>query len=438
MRTQMKLLILLFTAFSFTTTFANDFDLLWSSYLGGSNNDEITNVQADKDGNIYVLGFTKSTNYPTTNGAYQKSNGGDNDIFITKYDKDMTVVWSTFIGGSGREIIQNMAISEDAIWIVGETLSGNYPTTKNAISRNFYGGSGDIIITKFSLNGEMLYSTYFGGGGYDYAAAIVIDSDKNVWITGRTNGGDFVTTKNALKKDLDGAYDSYILKISDNGELLYSSLIGGEKSDYGLSISYSKVDNQVAISGFTDSEIFPKKGTPLQAAKIGGQDQYDNYLCIFDINGSLNWSSFYGGLGQDYPLNIRYDNQGNLVVHIYTTSDNLITDKNSYFRYNAGKIDNYLMKLDRDKKIVWSSYYGGTSVDGEDNIFHKFGDMVIDKYDNIYLSAFTKSTDFPTSKNAKFTKLSGVEDCFFAKWSYEGELLYSSYLGGSNIDEGRS
>ena len=434
----MKLIIILFTLIAFNTTYSSEFDLLWSSYIGGNNNDEITNVQSDKDGNIYVLGFTKSTNYPTTSGAYQKSSSGDNDIFLTKYDGKMNIVWSTYIGGKSREIIQNMAISDKAIWIVGETVSSSYPTTINAISKSFYGGSGDIIITKLSLDGNMLYSTYFGGGGYDYAAAVTIDSDDNVWITGRTNSGNFKTTKNAMRSNLEGAYDSYILKVSDSGELLYSSLIGGELSDYGLSISYSKVDNQVAISGFTDSKSFPNKGATLQPAKIGGQDQYDNYITIFDIDGKLNWSSYYGGIGQDYPLNIKYDTKGNLLVHIYTTSSNLIVDNNSFFRYSSGNIDNYLMKLSRDKKIVWSSYFGGSNADGEDNIFHKFGDLDIDKNDNIYLSAFTKSKDFPTTNNAKFKNLKGSEDCYFAKWSYEGELLYSSFLGGSKLDEGRS
>ncbi|PKL80771.1 MAG: hypothetical protein CVV25_03465, partial [Ignavibacteriae bacterium HGW-Ignavibacteriae-4] len=418
--------------------YSQEENLLYSSYIGGNNNDEIKNVLSDKDGNIYVMGFTKSTDYPTTIGAYQKSHGGDIDIFITKYDKYMTVVWSTFIGGNSRDIAHNMVISDEAIWIVGETLSNNYPTTYNAIARNFFGGSGDIIITKFSLNGELLYSTYFGGEGYDPAAGVTIDSDKNIWVLGRTNSTNFRTTSNASKWDLDGAYDSYILKISDNGKLLYSSLIGGENSDFGLSISYSKVDNQVAISGFTDSKYFPLKGTPLQAIKIGGNDQFDNYLSVFNIDGGLEWSSYFGGNGQDYPVTIKYDNKGNLVVHIYTTSVNLVTDNNSYFRYNAGKIDNYLMKLDRNKKIAWSSYYGGTNVDGQDNIFHKYGDMAIDKNDNIYLSAFTTSNDLPITQNAKFNKLNGSEDAYFAKWSYEGELLYSSYLGGSNIDEGRS
>ena len=434
----MKKIIILFALLIYSTSYSSDFDLLWSSYIGGNNNDEIKNIVSDKDGNIYVMGFTKSTNYPTTKDAFQYSHGGDIDIFLTKYDKNMTIVWSTFVGGNSRDIAHGMAITDKAIWIVGETLSSNYPTTKDAISRNNFGGSGDIIMTKFSLDGAMLYSTYYGASGYDPAAGVTTDSDNNVWVIGRTNSADFKTTKNAMRSNLEGAYDAFILKVSDSGQLLYSSLVGGELSDFGLSISYSKVDNQVAISGFTDSKSFPNKGATLQPAKIGGQDKNDLFISIFDIDGSLNWSSYYGGIGQDYPVNIRYDSQGNLISQIFTTGNDLITDKNSFFRNNAGKIDNYLMKMDRNKKIVWSSYYGGSDADGEDNIYHKYGDLGIDKNDNIYLSAFTKSSDFPTTTDAKFKNLKGTEDCYFAKWSYEGELLYSSYLGGSKLDEGRS
>jgi len=419
-------------------SYSYDFDLIWSSYTGGNSNDEIKNIQSDKAGNIYVIGFTKSTNYPTTKNAYQETNSGDIDIFITKYDKNMNVVWSTYIGGNNREIVHNMAVSDEAIWFVGETLSNDYPTTSNAISRNFSGGSGDIIATKLSLDGEMLYSTYFGGQGYDPAAGMTIDADNNIWVTGRTNSNNFRTTTNSMKSNLDGVYDSYILKISNSGELLYSTLLGSENSDYGLSISYSETDNQVAVSGFTDSKSYPIMGTPLKPEKIGDQNQFDTFISIFNIDGSLNWSSLFGGNGQDYPVTIKYDNQGNLVVHIYTTSDNLVTDKNSYYQNKSGLIDNYLMKLDRDKQIVWSSYFGGNNIDGQDNIFHKYGDLTIDEYDNIYLSAFTRSTDFPTTTDAIFNTLNGSEDCFFAKWSYEGKLLYSSFLGGSNIDGGRS
>ena len=434
----MKIIILLISILSYSTTYSNEFELSWSSYLGGNNDDEIKNIESDKNGDIYVVGYTKSIDYPTTNDAFQKSHGGDIDIFITKYDKNMSVVWSTFLGGNNRDIVHKIGITEDALWIVGETLSNNYPTTSNAISKNYLGGSGDIILSKFSLNGQMLYSTYYGGEGYDPAAGMAIDSDDNLWVTGRTNSNNFRTTPNAMKSNLDGNYDSYILKVSKNGELLYCSLIGGENSDYGFSVSFSETDNQVAISGFTESKNYPIKGTTLQPSKYGGQNQFDIFISIFNIDGSLNWSSLFGGSGQDYPVTIKYDSQGNLITHIYTTSNDLVTNKNSYYQYNFGKIDNYLMKIDRDKNISWSSYFGGAGVDGEDNIFHKFGDMVIDKYDNIYLSAFTRSTDLPVSSNSKFNKLNGTLDCYFAKWSYEGELLFSSYLGGSNFDEGRS
>ncbi len=194
----MKHLFTIVFLFFSLNAYSQEDNLLYSSYVGGSSTDEIKNVHTDKENNIYVVGFTKSIDYPTTNDAFQKSHGGDIDIFITKYDENMSLVWSTFLGGNSRDIVHNMAVSDNAIWIVGETLSGNYPTTSNAISKKFMGGSGDIIVSKLSLDGQLLYSTYFGGQEYDPAAGMAIDSNKNIWITGRTNSNNFRTTTNAI------------------------------------------------------------------------------------------------------------------------------------------------------------------------------------------------------------------------------------------------
>lgn len=418
--------------------FSESLSLKWSSYFGGSLNEEITKVKADGLGNTYIVGYTESDDYPTTPNAFQRGKRGNYDIFLTKLDKNQNIVWSTYFGGSSREISQNFIVTDNAIWVVGETISSDYPSTNDAVTKYFIGGSGDIIIAKFSLDGDLQYSTYFGGGGYDYAADITEDSEGNVWLTGRTNSSDFNVTNDAAKKSITGAYDTYIIKLSNTGKLLYSSLLGGSLSDYGLSINFSKKLNQVVVVGFTDSDDYPITGNAIQSSKIGTQDEYDGFVSFFNLNTSLEWSSYLGGFGNDFPLNTAFDNDDNLILRFYTTSYNLPVSINAFQKKLKGNINNYLVKISEDKNIVWATYLGGSLTDGADNILHKFGGLSVDKNNNILLTGFTDSKDFPTTKNSFSETNSSLEDSYFSKFDENGVLLYSTYLGGQNNDEGRS
>lgn len=434
----MKRYLILLLFISSINLYSENNTLKWSSYIGGNNNDEITSVKTDEFGNYYILGITSSTNYPTTANAFQKYNNGQSDIFITKFDKNNNIIWSTYLGGRAADAPHNFIITKNAIWVIGESVSTDYPITNDAITNYFMGGSGDIIVAKFSLEGTLLFSSYFGGRGYDAAADLTVDNEENVWITGRTNSDDFRTTNDAIKNSLSGNYDSFLLKISSNGQLLYSSLLGGNLSDYGLGISYSEKLNQIALIGFTDSGNYPIVGNALQNNKIGSQDEFDGYISIFSQKTKLIWSSFLGGFGNDYPFNIAFDQDGNLILRCYTTSSNLPVSANAFQRKLKGTVSNYLLKISPDKDMVWATYFGGSLTDGADNFLHKFGGITIDSKNNILITGYTNSSDFPITPNAYSPTKSSGNDCYFSEFNKDGELLYSSFLGGQNYDEGRS
>ncbi|OGW07471.1 MAG: hypothetical protein A2W75_04205 [Nitrospinae bacterium RIFCSPLOWO2_12_39_15] len=128
--------------------------LLASTFIGGVNMDFANTITADSLGNIYIAGFTNSSDYPTTTGSYDPSHNGENDVFISKLNGALTnLLSSTFIGGSGSEIAYGMAIFSDNIYIyiAGETNSSNYPTTSGAYEE-LYTSSYDVFISKLDTN----------------------------------------------------------------------------------------------------------------------------------------------------------------------------------------------------------------------------------------------------------------------------------------------
>src|SRR5262249_14729221 len=140
----------------------------YSTYLGGTGDDNGLEVALDSSGNAYAAGVTSSTNFPTTAGAYQTTLGGSNDAFVTKLDSTGSgLVWSTYLGGSGDDTGFGLALdSSSNVYVAGGTSSTNFPTTADAFQTTHLNGSGsqEMYVTALRSDGStLLYSTYFGG-----------------------------------------------------------------------------------------------------------------------------------------------------------------------------------------------------------------------------------------------------------------------------------
>ena len=167
--------------------------LIYSTYLGGSGSDQTSAIAVDSSGNAYMTGFTSSRDDFPTKDPYQATNGGANDVFLTKLNPTgNALVYSTYIGGSGSD--QGCAIAVDSSGnphIAGETSSTDFPTQDPYQATNA-GGTHDAFITKFNSSGSnLVYSTYLGGGNTDSAGAIAIDSSGNTYVAGYTESTDF-------------------------------------------------------------------------------------------------------------------------------------------------------------------------------------------------------------------------------------------------------
>ena len=194
--------------------------LVYSTYLGGSNNDDGKGIAVDLTGNAYVTGDTDSSNFPTTAGAFQTTLGGDGgDAFVTKLNPaGSALIYSTYLGGSGLD--RGLGVAVDAsgnAYVTGDTRSTNFPTTAGAFQTTL-DGFADAFVTKLNPTGSaLIYSTYLGGISFDEGLGIAVDSSGNAYVTGDTTSADFPTTTGAFQASAGGALDVFVAKFAEIG-----------------------------------------------------------------------------------------------------------------------------------------------------------------------------------------------------------------------------
>ena len=186
-------------------------ELLWSVKLGSPDEDELVGIDVDRTGNVYITGVTKSNQFPTLN-ASQPARSGNDDAFVAKFNSDGRLLWSTYLGGRGKDVVHAIAVDANGyIHITGNTASIRYPTKRPFQSKQ--GGGVDSFVTTFSPDGEIVHSSYLGGNGLDMGFSISADQDSNVYVTGTTSSTDFPLVK-PYQRTYGGFSDIFVTKIS--------------------------------------------------------------------------------------------------------------------------------------------------------------------------------------------------------------------------------
>jgi hypothetical protein len=247
------------TADAFVTKFnAAGTALVYSTYLGGSNEDVGQGIAVDSAGNAFVTGSTTSNDFPTVNPV-QAVSGGDRDGFVTKLNAaGSAVVYSTYLGGSNLDFSNSIAVdSTGNAYVTGTTFSTNFPTA-NAL-QSISSGSPDAFVTKFNAAGTaFVYSTYLGGSEFDVGNGIAVDSAGRAYVAGYTISTNFPTA-NPFQSSLGRAAfeDAFVTKLNAAGSaLVYSTYLGGADRDIGNGIAVDTAGNAY-VTGYTSSRCFP-------------------------------------------------------------------------------------------------------------------------------------------------------------------------------------
>ncbi len=397
--------------------------LVYSTYLGGSGTDIVSDLAVDNSGCAYVVGATFGYDFPTLN-PYQ-TDQGDVDIIVTKLsDMGNSLIYSTYLGGGDWD--QGLAIDVDnqgCAYITGATCSYSFPTVNPYQTKPGPIGDFDGFVAKFSSAGnDLLYSTYLGGNDHESISAIVVDASGCAYVTGGTSSTDFPTL-NHIQTD-QPEKDAFVTKISSSGSsLIYSTYLGGNQSDGATDLAVDEFGCSY-ITGGTRSTDFPINN-PFQ--DHGG----NNDVFVTKLSGSGNsmaFSTFLGGDSNEAGLSIVVNDIGESYITGVTLSSDFPT-LNPMQEY-MGNDDVFVTKLSNTgNSLIYSTFLGGN---GKDNGL----DLLIDELGCVYVTGFSGSIDFPVLN--PFQTFQGQLDVFITKISSTGKsLIYSTYLGGSQFDEGR-
>jgi Beta-propeller repeat/Abnormal spindle-like microcephaly-assoc'd, ASPM-SPD-2-Hydin len=459
--------------------------LAYSTYLGGSSIDGANGIAVAPDGTAFVAGGTFSSDFPTAH-PLQPNAGGPTDFpqdaFVSKIGADgSTLLYSTYLGGKNTDVAYAIAVDDagDA-YVTGTTNSPDFPVTPSAWT-TICGGDGECgaslnlngflvsnaFVTKLNPAGSALvYSGFLGTYQNDVATAIALDGNGNAYVTGETGPpaavtvvlippaeppGPFPTTAGAFQSNFGGATDAFVAKIDATGsELLYSSFLGGTGEDVGYGIA-SDTSANAYVTGLTYSPDLPvTAATALQSSYAGAGDAF---LTKVNTNGtgagSLVYSTYVGGSGLDQGNGIAVDGGGNAYLAGGTTSTALSFAPPVGAYQPACALDSvsvcegdaFMAKLNPAlagaASMIYFTYLGGNLADSASGV-------AVDTSGNVYLTGSTVSTNFPTGPSGVpvFQPAfgGGNADAFVAELNPAGagagDIVYSTYLGGTNTDSG--
>jgi gliding motility-associated-like protein len=428
--------------------------LVFSTYTGSNANNFGFSATYDDNGNLYAGGIVYGQNYPVTSGAFQTNFQGAIDVSITKFGPTGNHIYSSFLGGNNQDQPHSMVADPFGNLVVfGMTKSGDFPVTGAAYDQNMSGQS-DIYISKISPSGATLMASTFIGGdswdayninsnysrsslkynyGDDARGEVVTDDIGFIYVAACTQSGNFPTTAGAFRPQPSSAQDGIVFKMNPSlSQLVWSTHLGGNGDDAAYSLKVA-ADYSVYVTGGTASSNFPTTSGTVTPAYQGNIDGFLTHLN--DAGTGLVASTFIGTSNYNQCYFVEIDLDGD----IYVTGQKLGTFPTTPGTVGNGNGGQFIQKLNPDLNTVIYSLVFGTS-NSDINIAPTA--FLVDVCEYVYVSGWGGATNFsgttnglPTTGNA-YQQTTDGSDLYLTVFEANGVALdFATFMGGSLSNE---
>ncbi len=412
--------------------------LTQATYLGGTGDDIVRSLAIGGTGDIYVAGYTQSTDFPRTAGGAQKVYaGGDHDLFVARLNSDLTTLTqATYLGGSKDDYGYSLAIgSTGKVYVVGYTYSTDFPRTTGGAQAGLAGMDDAFVALLNSDLTTLTQATYLGGIDYDEAHSLALGVTGQVYVAGNTTSKDFPgTAGGAQEAHMGGLYDTFVARLnSDLKSLAQATYLGGTDDEYEYDSSLAIGDTgEVYVAGATTSTDFPGTTGGAQASFAGGYDDAFVARLSSDL-AKLTQATYLGGAGQDVADSLAIGDTGEVYVAGSTDSIDFPGTTDGAQVAFAGRDDAFVARLDSGlTTLTQATYLGGTDGDGASS-------LAIGGSGQVYVAGYTYSTDFSGTTGGAQTANAGEMDAFIARLNSDlTTLTQATYLGGTDQDEANS
>lgn len=406
-------------------------ELLYASYWLGDES-ILTGIATSPDA-YYVLGSTSDIFFTVSEGAYQTSILGTENMVLSKFSMTNELIWSTFIGKGGQLSSSKIELIDNEIYILGTGYSNNIESEGGFQSTN--AGETDVYLAKFSLNGEMLYNTYLGGSGFELPTVLKADQFGRIIVGGYTESSNFPIANSTLA--FNGIRDAFITVFDRiDMQCLFSGLIGGAGEDWLEDIEVDFSANICAVGGTysfsfnqeSQQDILPDY---FNSVALGGNDAY---LCILNSDYEVVDIGFMGGEGYTALFNqIQQRSDGQFVLIGYNPDENIPVSADAQEPLPFALGGNFILITDENFEINYCSFFGNTCTVSK---------MILDDDDQIYITGFTSANENIASPFAFQPEYhynpealpSLLSDGFIMKFYSNGHTAWGSYIGTYSFD----
>jgi len=388
---------------------------LWSTYSGGQGYDEPTSVAVDEDGNTWVAGHTDSFENIATSGAFQATLLGFQNCFLQKYSEQGQLLSGTYFGGTLADRCYALVLEPGTrnVYMGGGTFSSDLATP--GAHQTQLASVDDALLLKFGADGDLLWSTYYGGPGHDLIAAMCLDNNGDLVLTGHTRSVTGVTTDGST---LQGVENVITAKFSPEGEHLWGTVLGSTV-DEGWGIGVDALGN-VFVSGTTASSFNISTPGAHQTDNAGGRDAF---VAKYDPLGELQWSTYFGGTGNDTSQDLVVSSDGSVVVLGSTESTTGIATIGAPQVVPASPDDGFLARFSPTGTRLWGTYLGGEQLD-------EFTAMLEEPDGGFLLGGWSQSSTGVTTPGAFQQFPAGEFDALLVRCDANGALQWGTFFGG--------